>query len=154
MGSGERQDSRDSPSEAVSASEISQPAALPIERAGATERASAPASVVRPVSAPAPALSAAGVGVSAAAGARAAELAQVPAFTAVPQTIVPVTMNLAELTPALDAAGIELAQTDPAKLAAVQARIATEEVTRPLGRERPPRAKVEEVPLVQVQTRH
>jgi ribonuclease E len=73
---------------------------------------------------------------------------------AIPQTVVPVTMDLTELTPALDAAGIELAQTDPAKLAAVQARIASEKETRPLGRERPPRAKVEEVPLVQVQTRH
>ena len=67
--------------------------------------------------------------------------------------IVPVTMDLTELTPALDAAGIELAQTDPAKLAAVQARIARESETRPLGRERPPRVKVEDGPLVQVQTR-
>ena len=72
----------------------------------------------------------------------------------VPETVSAAPMNLAELTPALDAAGIQLAQTDPAKLAAVQARIASEEKSRRVGRERPQRAAVEDVPLVQVQTRN
>jgi|GEM_PF-99704 len=63
-------------------------------------------------------------------------------------------LNLEELTPALDAAGIELAQTDPAKLAAVQERIAKEAETRRVGRERPQRPATEDEPLVQVQTRN
>ena len=62
-------------------------------------------------------------------------------------------MNLEELAPTLQAAGIELAQTDPAKLAAVQERIAAEAASQRRGRERPPRVAVEEVPLQQVQTR-
>jgi ribonuclease E len=71
-----------------------------------------------------------------------------------PEPLVAAPLNLEELTPALDAAGIELAQTDPAKLAAVQAKIASETTTQPRGRERPPRPAVEDVPLVQVQTRN
>jgi ribonuclease E len=68
-------------------------------------------------------------------------------------TIVPqAPMNLAALTPALEAAGIELAQTDPEKMAAVQARIASEAAEHRVGRERPKRPPVEEAPLVQVQT--
>ncbi len=63
-------------------------------------------------------------------------------------------MNIAALTPALEAAGIELAQTDPEKLAAVQARIASEAAERRVGRERPKRPPAEETPLVQVQTRN
>jgi ribonuclease E len=63
-------------------------------------------------------------------------------------------MNLDALTPALEAAGIELAQTDPEKLAAVQARIASEAAQRRLGRERPKAAPTDEPPLVQVQTRN
>ena len=78
--------------------------------------------------------------------------APVPAPELPPAQTVP--MNLEELAPALDAAGIELAQTDPAKLAAAQARIATEDRPQRVGRERPARASAEEVPLVQVQTRH
>ena len=70
-------------------------------------------------------------------------------------TIVPqAPMNIAALTPALEAAGIELAQTDPEKLAAVQARIASEAAERRVGRERPKRPPVEEAPLIQVQTRN
>ena len=61
-------------------------------------------------------------------------------------------MNIEALTPALEAAGIELAQTDPEKLAAVQARIAAEAAERRVGRERPKRPPAEEAPLVQVQT--
>jgi len=63
-------------------------------------------------------------------------------------------MNLEALAPALEAAGIELAQTDPEKLAAVQARIASEAAERRIGRERPKRPPIEEAPLIQVQTRN
>ena len=68
--------------------------------------------------------------------------------------VAPAPMNLEELTPALDAAGIELAQTDPAKLAAAQARIASEAAARPVGRERVKRPAEAAEPLVQVQTRN
>jgi len=93
------------------------------------------------------------VGAAITEGAQREEAARTPLPSATEPVVVPVAMNLAELAPALHAAGIELAQTDPAKLAAAQARIASEKVARPLGRERPVRAKTEEVPLVQVQTR-
>jgi ribonuclease E len=76
-----------------------------------------------------------------------AQTAQSPAVEAAP-------LDLEQLAPALSAAGIELAQTDPAKLAAVQERIAREDKPQRIGRERPPRAQTEEVPLVQVQTRN
>ncbi len=68
--------------------------------------------------------------------------------------VIPVELDLAQLTPALHAAGIELAQTDPAKLAAVQERIAREARPQRVGRERPARAPLEETPLIQVQTRN
>jgi ribonuclease E len=81
-----------------------------------------------------------------------------PSMPAAPESfpnIVPqAPMNLAELTPALEAAGVELAQTDPEKLAAVQARISSEAAQRRLGRERPKPPPAEEPPLVQVQTRN
>ena len=151
LGSVERQDSRVSVSEAqVVGTRIEQPATLPAEQIGAAaERALAFAPEAQPAGTPTAARPAATVSPFASTTAGGPELPHAP----VTEKIVPVSMNLAELTPALDAAGIELAQTDPAKLAAVQARIASEKATRPLGRERPPRAKVEEVPLVQVQTR-
>ncbi len=76
------------------------------------------------------------------------------ASSAAPAIVAAVPMNLEELTPVLDAAGIELAQTDPTKLAEVQARIASESHSQRLGRERPVRPPVEETPLVQVQTRN
>jgi len=66
--------------------------------------------------------------------------------------VVPAPLDIEELAPALTAAGIELAQTDPAKLAAAQARLASEDKPR-VGRERPARPPIEETPLVQVQTR-
>ena len=139
----------------VSLGAVSQaPTASAIEQIGAiAERAAAFVPEGHPVSAPA-GVSPAAAAASAVTGPSTMQPPQSAVSPTRAQTIVPVTMDLADLTPALDAAGIELAQTDPAKLAAVQARIASEEVTRPLGRERPPRAKVEEVPLEQVQTRH
>ncbi len=86
--------------------------------------------------------------------AREAPRAIVPEHAAYAAEVAPAPMDLAELTPVLDAAGIELAQTDPAKLAAVQARIAAEAGARRVGRERPKAAPIEETPLVQVQTRN
>ncbi len=126
------------------------PAMLPIEQFGTTvERAAVLAPQAQLSGMPASVMPAVGAGPSAATGEFSPELSPAP----LAEKIEPVAMNLAELTPALDAAGIELAQTDPAKLAAVQERIASEKAARPLGRERPPRVKVEEGPLVQVQTR-
>jgi ribonuclease E len=69
-------------------------------------------------------------------------------------SVPPKSLDLEELAPALNAAGIELAQTDPAKMAAAQARIASEDKPQRVGRERPARAPVEDEPLQQVQTRH
>jgi ribonuclease E len=104
---------------------------------------------------------AAGTAPAAAGHARTAGAVQAPAApeaaaapTPQPISVEPVRMDLDELAPALHAAGIELAQTDPAKLAAAQERIASQEKPQRLGRERPPRAQVQEEPLVQVQTRH
>ena len=70
------------------------------------------------------------------------------------EPVEPAPLDLEELAPALSAAGIELAQTDPAKLAAAQARIASEDKPQRVGRERPARTPVEDVPFQQVQTRH
>jgi ribonuclease E len=106
----------------------------------------APTAVHEAASAPAP-----GMAYSSAPLAAAPAPAEQEGFPAiVPQA----PMNLEELTPALEAAGIELAQTDPEKLAAVQARIASEAAERRVGRERPKRPPVEEAPLVQVQTKN
>jgi len=70
------------------------------------------------------------------------------------EVVIPVPMDLSELAPVLESAGIELAQTDPAKLAAAQARIATQSESPRRGRERPSKPAVEEAPLEQVQTRN
>jgi hypothetical protein len=50
----------------------------------------------------------------------------------------------------LSAAGMQLAQTDPEKLAKAQDRDLSADAPR--GRERPRRGTVEETPLVQVET--
>ncbi len=78
----------------------------------------------------------------------------VPAHIRVDDTpIPPQRMDVESLAPALQAAGVELAQTDPAKLAAAQERIAHESDAPRLGRERPRREAPPDEPLVQVQTR-
>ncbi len=79
-------------------------------------------------------------GVSAAAAA-----AQVP--------VEPAPLKLSEILPVLEAAGMQLAQTDPSKLAEVQARIASEPRAARVVRERPVSLPQEEGPLVQVETR-
>ena len=63
-------------------------------------------------------------------------------------------MPVAELLPMVESSGLKLAQTDPEKLAAAQARAA--EMQPPpvkVGRERPVLPTIEEVPLQQVETR-
>jgi len=122
------------------------------ERQAASAAAEAPLTSSAPQARPAPA-SAPTVAPPASA-IRATQLPPLPTPRPASEGAAPRTMNLAELAPALDAAGIELAQTDPAKLAAVQARIAGESKPERIGRERPQRPPSEEAPLVQVQTRH
>jgi ribonuclease E len=70
------------------------------------------------------------------------------------RAIEPAPMPVADLLPIVESSGLKLAQTDPEKLAAAQAR-ATEMQPPParVGRERPVLAPIEEVPLQQVETR-
>jgi len=104
--------------------------------------------------APAPAQDAPSPGMAYSSGPAAAAAQAHDTHEAFPAVVPQAPMNLAALTPALEAAGIELAQTDPEKLAAVQARIASEAAERRVGRERPKRPPIEEAPLIQVQTRN
>ncbi len=95
-----------------------------------------------------------------AAPAVAAEIAPEPkepeAVHAAPEATAPVAiptpMTVEEIAPTLQSAGIELAQTDPEKLAQAQARIAEEDKPVRRGRPRPVRAASSEEPLVQVET--
>jgi ribonuclease E len=79
---------------------------------------------------------------------------EAPAPRAIAQTIEPAPMPVAELLPIVESSGMTLAQTDPQKLAAAQARAA--EMQPPsirMGRERPVLPPIEEAPLQQVETR-
>jgi ribonuclease E len=70
------------------------------------------------------------------------------------RAIEPAPMAMAELLPIVESSGMKLAQTDPAKLAAAQARAAAlQPAPARIGRERPVLAPVEEAPLTQVETR-
>jgi ribonuclease E len=71
-----------------------------------------------------------------------------------PRAVEPAPMAVAELLPMVESSGLTLAQTDPQKLAAAQARAAAmqPEPAR-VGRERPVLPPVEEAPLTQVETR-
>jgi ribonuclease E len=63
-------------------------------------------------------------------------------------------MPVAELLPIVESSGMTLAQTDPQKLAAAQARAAEMQPPPPrMGRERPVLPAIEETPLQQVETR-
>ena len=80
--------------------------------------------------------------------------AAVPVEAPRPVAIEPAPMPVAELLPIVESSGLKLAQTDPEKLAAAQARAA--EMQPPparVGRERPVLPPVEEAPLQQVETR-
>jgi ribonuclease E len=78
----------------------------------------------------------------------------VPKETPRPRAIEPAPMAVAELLPIVESSGMKLAQTDPQKLAAAQAR--ADSLQPPpvrVGRERPVLPPVEEAPLTQVATR-
>ena len=71
-----------------------------------------------------------------------------------PRAVAPAPMAVAELLPIVESSGMTLAQTDPQKLAAAQARAAARQPeTARVGRERPVLTPVEEAPLTQVETR-
>lgn len=65
----------------------------------------------------------------------------------------PAPMAVAELLPIVESSGLKLAQTDPAKLAAAQARMAAQESSIRVGRERPVLPPIEGGELKQVETR-
>jgi ribonuclease E len=68
--------------------------------------------------------------------------------------IEPAPMAVAELLPIVESSGMTLAQTDPQKLAAAQARAAAmQPAPARVGRERPVLPPIEEAPLTQVETR-
>ena len=70
------------------------------------------------------------------------------------RAIEPAPMAMAELLPMVESSGMKLAQTDPEKLAAAQARAAAlQPPPVRVGRERPVLPPVEEAPLTQVETR-
>ncbi len=71
-----------------------------------------------------------------------------------PRPIEPAPMAMAELLPMVESSGMKLAQTDPDKLAAAQARAdALQPPPVRAGRERPVLPPVEDAPLTQVETR-
>ena len=71
----------------------------------------------------------------------------------VPQAVAPAPMPVEELRPVLEQAGLTLVQTEPAKLADVLARFATEAKPARVPRERPVLPPTDTGPLVQVETR-
>ncbi|HEX4597944.1 MAG TPA: Rne/Rng family ribonuclease [Burkholderiaceae bacterium] len=77
-----------------------------------------------------------------------------PALREIDHAIEAAPMPVAELLPIVESSGMTLAQTDPQKLAAAQARAAQmQPAPAPMGRERPVLTPVEETPLQQVETR-
>jgi ribonuclease E len=71
----------------------------------------------------------------------------------VPPAVAPAPMPVEELRPVLEHAGLTLVQTQPAKLADVLARFASEEKPVRVPRERPVLPPLDTGPLVQVETR-
>jgi ribonuclease E len=65
----------------------------------------------------------------------------------------PAPMPVDELRPILEHAGLALVQTEPARLADVQARIAAEPKPPRVPRERPVLPPLDSGPLIQVETR-
>ena len=81
-------------------------------------------------------------------------LAPEPARTVAPQRAAePAQIAMADLVPLVESSGLRLAQTDPEKLAAAQARVASQAPPARVGRERPRLPPLEESPLTQVETR-
>jgi ribonuclease E len=83
---------------------------------------------------------------------RTPDLVTIPATVALPAAH-PAPLPLDDLQPVLELAGLTLVQTEPAKLQAVLAEVATEAPPRRSPRERPRLPPIEEAPLVQVETR-
>jgi ribonuclease E len=71
----------------------------------------------------------------------------------VPPAVTPAPMPVEELRPVLEQAGLTLVQTEPAKLADVLARFASETKPVRVPRERPVPPPLDTGPLVQVETR-
>ena len=71
----------------------------------------------------------------------------------VPPAVAPAPMPVDELRPVLEQAGLTLVQTEPAKLADVLARFASEAKPARVPRERPVLPPLEAGPLIQVETR-
>ena len=71
----------------------------------------------------------------------------------VPPTVAPAPMPVEELRPVLEQAGLTLVQTEPAKLADVLARFASEAKPARVPRERPVLPPLDAGPLIQVETR-
>ncbi|HVJ59040.1 MAG TPA: hypothetical protein VM528_00615, partial [Burkholderiaceae bacterium] len=69
------------------------------------------------------------------------------------RSVAPAPMPVADLLPMLDSAGLVLVQTEPGKLADVQARIASEPRLPRVPRERPVQPPLDSSPLVQIETR-
>jgi len=63
-------------------------------------------------------------------------------------------MDMEHLASMLNAAGMQLAQTDPEKLAQAERLAAAQSASQPRGRARPPRVAIEDAPLVQVETKN
>jgi ribonuclease E len=76
-----------------------------------------------------------------------------PASVQAARTIEAAPMAIAQLLPLVESAGMKLAQTDPAKLAAAEARLASQPAPPRIGRERAVLPTVEEAPLTQIETR-
>jgi len=71
-----------------------------------------------------------------------------------PRAVEAAPMAVADLLPMVESSGLKLAQTDPQKLAAAQARAAAmQPPSEHIGRERPVVPPIEEAPLTQVETR-
>jgi ribonuclease E len=81
-----------------------------------------------------------------------------PEMITVPETIVlpaaqPAPLQIDQLQPVLELAGLTLVQTEPTKHAEAVARLAAEPRPKRVPRERPFLPPLEEAPLVQVETR-
>jgi len=107
-----------------------------------------PASVTQPVT-PEPAANVSAVAVAAEPIPVAAAVAPVNSMPAVQSFELP----LGELAAVAEGSGLSWVNTDPAKVAAVQAAIAAESKPVHIPRERPPAPVLDEGPLVLVETR-
>jgi ribonuclease E len=106
-----------------------------------------PAPAPAPLAAPPTPVAASGVVVM-----RTPDLVTIPATVALPAAQ-PAPLPLDDLQPVLELAGLTLVQTEPTKLQAALAEVASEAPPPRQRRERPRLPPIEEAPLVQVETR-